>query len=311
MADNLPQFGFDPLPEQMRAARWGVAQVTSNQHVAQTFARHHVCIFPCRDVDSARGKAKAPHTRNGYHDASTVNRQLKTWDALYPTALYGLPCASNEVFILDADRHGNGDGVESLFALFTHYGFNLSSYPCVRTPRDGLHVIFKRPAHLGKTKGRLAEAIDVRDNGYVIAPGTALPDGRQYQLLGGTIEQLAEAIGKRALPLLPGWLAALVVQPPFQARTQVQMHTNPDIVKRQICGLVRAVVRAPEGNRNRVLFWASCRVGALVSQSVIGEGAALALLIEAGRQAGLSNYEATATAKSGLRRVEVEANDGS
>jgi hypothetical protein len=201
--------------------------------------------------------------------------------------------------------------VESICALFAHYGFNLSSYPCVRTPRDGLHVIFRRPAELGKTKARLTAAIDVRDNAYIIAPGTVLPDGRQYQLLNGTIEGLAEAIGKRTLPLLPNWLADLVVQHPLQVKTQTQAPTDPDILKKQICGLVRKVVCAPEGARNQVLFWASCRVGTLVVQGLIGGGDALALLTEAGRQAGLSNHEATATAKSGLRRVEVEATNGS
>jgi len=285
--------------------------VSANRDIALTYARHGVCIFPCREVDSARGKAKAPYSRNGYHDASTDNRQLKTWDALHPAAIYGLPCASNGVFVLDADRHGSGDGVESICALFAHYGFNLSSYPCVRTPRDGLHVIFRRPTELGKTIGRLTATIDVRDNAYIIAPGTVLPDGRQYQLLNGTIEGLAEAIGKRTLPLLPNWLADLVIQPPLQVKTQTQAPTDPDILKKQICGLVRKVVCAPEGNRNRVLFWASCRVAALVAQGLIGGGDALALLTEAGRQAGLSNYEATATAKSGLRRVEVEATNGS
>jgi hypothetical protein len=49
----------------------------------------------------------------------------------------------------------------------------------------------------------------------------------------------------------------------------------------------------------------------LVAQSVIREDSALALLVEAGRQAGLTNSEATATARSGLRRVEVEAGHGS
>lgn len=284
--------------------------MNTNRDIALTYARHGVRIFPCREADSPRGKAKAPYSRNGYHDASTDSRQLKTWDALCPAALYGLPCALNGVFVLDADRHGNGDGVESLFSLFAHYNSNLSFYPCVRTPRDGLHVIFRRPVELGKTIGRLTVAIDVRDNAYVIAPGTVLPDGRQYRLLNGTVEELAGAIGKRTLPLLPNWLANLVVQPSLQAKPQAEAPTDPDIIKRQMRGLVLAVVGAPEGNRNRVLFWASCRIGALVAQGVIGGGNALALLTEAGRQAGLSSYEAAATAKSGLRRIEAETSDG-
>lgn len=276
--------------------------------LAAVYAAAGVSIFPCHENDYARGKVKSPYTRNGYHDASTDACRLQIWDEAYPTALYGIPCAPNGLIVLDADRHGNGDGVESIFALFAIHGADLNSYPCVQTPSGGgLHVLFRRPAELGKTRGTLTAAIDIRDNAYIIAPGSVLPDGRQYQLLNGTIWELAEAIGKRTLPILPNWLAALIVQPALQARTQVQTPTNPDTLKKQIGGLVRAVVCAREGNRNRALFWASCRVSALVAQNVINEGAALALLIEAGRQAGLTNSEAVTTARSGLRRVKVDA----
>jgi hypothetical protein len=64
--------------------------------------------------------------------------------------------------------------------------------------------------------------------------------------------------------------------------------------------LVRTVVLARQGERNATLHWAACRLGELVRQGQIHPDAAFALIVEAGRHAGLSPREAAATARSGL-----------
>jgi hypothetical protein len=228
---------------------------------------------------------------------------------MYPKALYGLPCGPNGLFVLDADRHGNGDGVANVMALFARCGFNWQSVPVVQTPRDGLHFIFQKPAGLGKTKGKIADAVDVRDNGYIIAPGITLPDGRRYALVNGRVEQLALAIANRSLPLMPEWLIAAVLQP-YRAPTPFKAPANIEAAANQLRGLIHAVVGAPSGNRNRVLYWAACRLGGFVSQGIVGGEAALALLLEAGQQAGLGQREAQATALSGLRQGQRDAAHG-
>jgi hypothetical protein len=185
-------------------------------------------------------------------------------------------------------------------ALFDHYKFDYGSAPCVRTPRNGLHVIFARPAGLGKAKGKLSDAIDIKDNGYIIAPGNILPDGRAYRLLNGSVEQLAGCISANTLPPVPEWLKQLIVQPPKPVKKPSTYQPTAQQCVNSVSGIVRTVINAGEGNRNRALYWASCRIGELARQGAINEQAAFALLVEAGTQAGLSAPEVHATAKSGM-----------
>ncbi|GAA4717129.1 bifunctional DNA primase/polymerase [Sphingomonas lutea] len=274
---------------------------SENQLVARTYCASDVPVFPCKEAGEG---SKSPYVANGFHEATARLDRLNDWAAKYPTAIYGLPCSANNVLVLDADRHGNGDGVANVMAIYAQHGFDWRSVPAVHTPRDGLHFFFQKPKTLGKTKGRLADAVDVRDNGYVIAPGNKLPDGRRYAILNGTLEQLVSAIANRALPIMPDWLVTAVLQP-YRVPSRSSVPATPEIATNQLSGLIQAVVRAPTGSRNRLLFWAACRLGDFVDAGVVQRDVAFALLFEAGQQAGLSRREAQATSLSGLRRGEL------
>jgi hypothetical protein len=66
--------------------------------------------------------------------------------------------------------------------------------------------------------------------------------------------------------------------------------------------LVRIVVRAAEGQRNSVLFWAACRGGEAVRDGRAAEDFVVDVLSEAAGRAGLSQSEARRTIQSGMRR---------
>lgn len=268
-----------------------------NGALAVIYAKAGIPVFPCREAGTL---AKSPYIKRGYHSASVEMALLSCWASMHPNAVYGLPCNPNGLLVLDADRHGQGDGVASLLALFDRYGFDLQSAPCVRTPRNGLHIIFARPADLEKTKGALTDAIDIKDNGYIIAPGNILPDGRAYQLLNGSIDQLASCIASNTLPAVPDWLRSLIVSSPKPISPSGNYKTNPQQCINSLTGIVRTIINAGEGSRNQALYWAACRIGELIQQGAINEQAAYALLVEAGAQVGLPNHEAYATAKSGI-----------
>ena len=290
----------------------------NNQVVGMTYATAGVSVLPCHASGS---RAKSPHTTNGFHEASTEAAQLKLWEWKYPDAIYGLPCAPNGLFVLDADRHGNGDGVANIMALFECHGYDWRSGPVVETPGNGLHFIFRKPVGLERTKGKIAKAVDVRDNGYIIAPGNILPDGRRYNLLNGTINQLAIAIANHSLPLMPEWLIRLALQPTSVASALRETPVNhcrashgppasADGSLHSLGGIIRAVIGAAVGERNRTLFWAACRLGTLVGEKIIHPEAALSLLTDAGELAGLARREARATALSGLRQGRGDAIHG-
>jgi hypothetical protein len=288
--------------------------VTHNRVIALQYASQNVSVFPCRESDTSFGKAKAPYVEGGWHSATSIETQILKWWNAWPDAMVGLPCRMNGIIALDADRHGNGDGVASLHNVFAQHRFNPNSTPCVTTPRNGLHCIFHRSQESGDTKARLAPAIDVRDNAYIIAAGSIMADGRRYSLRDASPEDLAKAVGNDGLPEMPSWLKAMIVKsaPVISAQhnsARESLARSGDL-KPRLAGLVRKVVLAPMGERNAVLHWAACRVGEMVKAAAIQEHAAVALLAEAGRQAGLAEREAKATAQSGIKNGRAGAGNG-
>lgn len=257
-----------------------------------------VKIFPCREGGSS---AKAPYTRGGFKEATAEASLVQPWFSTFPSAVWGLPCAMNNVIVLDADRHGKGDGVANLIALFERLGFNPRSIPTVATPNGGYHFYFKRPSDLGRTKARLCEAVDIRDNAYVIAPDCQMLDGRRYQLVEGTLPDFAEAVAGGWLPEPPPWMLQMLVHPPAPPPAEALRVLDDDSIRHQIKGLMGALLSAEDGNRNRLLFWVACRLAELVRDELLALELAEMLLDDAGHRIGLSTREIRATAISGLR----------
>ena len=66
--------------------------------------------------------------------------------------------------------------------------------------------------------------------------------------------------------------------------------------------LARAVIRAPEGQRRKILYWAACRVGEVIAAGEIGTELGVELLSQAATVAGLPEVEARWIIAGGLRR---------
>lgn len=298
VAENSPRL----RRSDMNSDRW---PMTTNQWAAAAYARRGVRIVPAREADSAVGPVKSPYVPGGFKSASAEIERIAEWWNSWPSAIVGLPCRANGIIVLDADRHGLGDGVADAFALFERCGLDSAAVPVVITPRDGRHFIFRRPDTLGDTKGNVARAIDVRDNAYVIAAGSVLSNGRRYELATGTVGQLAAAIAERSLPILPPVFSAMIAKPvrPHSAtgRSAVPLRfpANPDLRPR-LAGLIRTVAKAKPGQRNSTLHWAACRAGELVDAGLLSACIAEVMLVEAGAFAGLPCREALATVRSGL-----------
>lgn len=268
-----------------------------------------VKVFPCQELGKA---VKAPYITGGFKEATTDILIGEVWAHKFPNAAWGLPCALNDVLVLDADRHGKGDGVANLRALFEQYGFDWRKVPTVSTPNNGYHFYFNRPAGLGPTKAHLCEAVDVRDNGYVIAPDCQMGDGRWYRLVEGSLTQFAEAIAARLLPDPPEWMLLMLVHSPAPERvgTSRPIAVDDEALRNQVKGLILAVLRAKEGNRNKLLFWVACRLAEMVRTDLLALDVAEMLLDEAGTRAGLSQREVRGTAISGLRTILRGERDG-
>jgi hypothetical protein len=113
----------------------------TNLTVALAYASAGLPVFPCLPN-------KLPAiTGNWLANATTDKQKISAWWAANPNALVGLPLKPLDAFVLDADRHGDGeDGVAHLEELFaTHGPFN--GVPEVETANNGRHFYFKQPAN--------------------------------------------------------------------------------------------------------------------------------------------------------------------
>lgn len=179
-----------------------VATCTDNLATALALAAQGFSVFPCH---SGGQKAKSPMPFIKWREASTTDpATIAAWWRKWPEAAIGLDLAKSGLLVIDADRHGEADGVEAFGALMAEHGFDPDSAPLVATPNAGNHHYFrqgKKGKPHGNSEGNLPPGINVRGaGGYVIAPGTVMQDGRVYELWG----DLAAA------PEIPDWLSAIL-----------------------------------------------------------------------------------------------------
>ena len=178
-----------------------VTLVGANLDTALALAGAGLSVFPCH---AGGDKAKQPMPFIKWRDASTTSEsQIRQWWQKWPDAAIGLDLGKCGLLVIDADRHGEHDGVEAWGAVMAAHGFDPDSAPLVATPNQGNHHFFRQPAdrRLGNGRGSLPPGVDVRgEGGYVIAPGTVMADGRVYELFGD--------LG--AAPAIPDWLSAIL-----------------------------------------------------------------------------------------------------
>lgn len=170
-------------------------------NLARMYARNGCKIFPCRE-SGPKGKIKAPYTDHGYKDASADAQQIEAWWKKWPNAIVGVACAENGIIVLDGDRHDENDGVAAIEAILADIGFDKANVPVVETPNNGEHLYFMMPQY-GEPAPSPDKGVDVKFNGYVIAPGSRFADGREYRLTNRTPEELASVIQKRDLREIP------------------------------------------------------------------------------------------------------------
>jgi hypothetical protein len=177
-----------------------VTIVGANLDTALALAGAGLSVFPCH---AGGDKAKQPMPFIKWRDASTTSQsQIRQWWQKWPDAAIGLDLGKCGLLVVDADRHGEHDGVEAFGSIMAANRFDPDSAPLVATPNHGNHHFFRQPDRpLGNGRGSLPPGVDVRgEGGYVIAPGTVMADGRVYELFG----DLAAA------PAIPDWLAAML-----------------------------------------------------------------------------------------------------
>ena len=104
-----------------------------------------------------------------------------------------MPCKHLDLLVIDCDRHtDDADGV-ALFDDMVAENGALPEHPIIETPNNGLHHIFRQPSLIKIGNRTVARGIDSRgyrlenDGGYIIGPGSVLPDGRGWKPAKGSL----------------------------------------------------------------------------------------------------------------------------
>jgi hypothetical protein len=155
--------------------------------------------------------SKEPHgwsVPHGHLDASADLGIIEHWWSRAPRANVGIACAKSDLLVIDVDPRNAGD--ETLGALLKRLG-DLPPTWTTLTPGGGQHYYFRHEGELAV--GSLGEGIDLKWNGYVVAPPSIHPNGGRYRWDVGfhpTNTPLAE------LPDV--WLARILGRPRICAR---------------------------------------------------------------------------------------------
>ena len=269
-------------------------QVAAQMHAAR--GRH---VFPCLPGD------KRPAVDRWEQRACAEPERVRRY---WPSARHnvGIACGPSGLVVLDLDTHGQlpedwrmpgiVDGKDVLAQICEWAGQPWPATHTVVTPSGGWHLYFKAPegAEIRNSASLIGPMVDVRGRGgYVVGQCSAI-DGRTY-----------DALDTDDPDPLPSWIVRLLTR-----RREADHETAPDAprgwpartsVFGRFGGLVHTVETGPEGQRNNILYWASCRVREMVDAREIGAGGATAFLVSAAVRAGLSERDARKTIASAMR----------
>ncbi|WP_313536012.1 bifunctional DNA primase/polymerase [Arsenicicoccus bolidensis] len=253
---------------------------------ARSLASAGVPVFPCQV------EGKRPLTRRGFLDASSDAAQVAAWWSRTPNANIGIPTGgASGVVVVDVDVHGPTDG-RVAWKRAADAGLVSGAGLLVRTPTGGMHAYFPAtPGREQRSWQAAAAGVDFRgDCGYIIAPPSQRTiDGRTKRY------RVAD-------------IAALSVGPVDAARLRDLLDPRPAAPARPSGGEVAVdaerlaawVSGRGEGERNRSLFWAACRL----AENGTSPGDALNALGAAAHSAGLSDREITTTVRSAYRATQ-------
>jgi hypothetical protein len=275
-----------PDPFDVLAALIRVDRSPSLAFAARSLAAAGVPVFPCLV------EGKRPLTRRGFLDASSDPEPVAAWWSRTPDANIGIPTgAASGVVVVDVDVHGAQDG-RAAYQRATDAGLVDGAGLLVRTPTGGAHVYFPATPGSEQRSWQAATAgVDFRgDGGYIIAPPSRrIVDGnmRRYEVA----DIAAHSVGHVDAARLRDFLDPRPVAPPHTESTSMVVDGKR---------LAAWVAGRGEGERNRGLFWAACRL----AENGVSAADALDALGAAAQSAGLGDREIATTVRSAYRATQ-------
>jgi hypothetical protein len=265
-----------------------------NLITALELAARDIAVFPVAVRKLEDGTLEKKPVVKWRDEATALRAQIRTWWAVRPDCVIGIDLDRAGLFVIDLDKHPCApDGVAAFRSL---RGNNpIPVVPVTITATGGLHLCFRNPARLTNARGNMPAGTDVRGiGGFIVAPGSTWvsPKGTTY-IWRPHPEHPRLVDMYPDVPPLPDWLLH-VVRPPRQTNHRPIFSGARNGGLR---ALFACVLNAREGERNNILFWASCR-----AREEGGSNFARDMLMEAARRAGLPEMEARRTINSGFNQ---------
>ncbi|MGV1049170.1 MAG: bifunctional DNA primase/polymerase [Solirubrobacterales bacterium] len=198
-------------------------------------------IFPLRP------KTKEPFEGIGVYQASSDEKQIRTWWKKHPNANIGLHCGGSGLIAIDLDSYKD------------HFAdINLCETVTSLTGNGGEHRIYLMPEgkrYGGKTGGLARQNIDVRGwGGYIVLPPSTHPNGREYAW------EIEFSPDETEVAPLPEHIKELLDNAYVEQQTTAQIFAGcdvslsaPDLRGYKLKGAILELIHsAPDGDRSQI-----------------------------------------------------------
>jgi len=254
---------------------------------------HGWCLFP------VKRESKRPHISKWPVRATDDGDVIARWWTRWRGANIGIATGSkSHVVVLDVD---GAEGRASLARLVEEHAPLPATYR-VSTGREdgGEHFYFRIPDGVNvPTRVGRWQGIDIKgDRGQAVGAGSVHRSGSRY----------AAADPKAPVAPAPDWLLAATERPQGGPAPTTRSVGVPvaDYVARAIAGELEALTGSGRGERNDQLNRSACALGHYVGSGQADEEEVFDALLTAALKIGLSEAEAGATIRSGLKAGKVE-----
>jgi len=139
--------------------------VNDLQATAISLAESGVSVLP---LEPGKKRPLGRLVHHGHKDASYDVKVVKRWWEREPEANIGIACKQSSLVVFDIDRRNGGFRPEELPDTLT-----------VGTP-GGRHLYYAVADPFWRPAGEYRQGVDIKWDGYVVAPPSMHPDGRPY-----------------------------------------------------------------------------------------------------------------------------------
>lgn len=265
------------------------------KHIEKYLARGWYLI-PLRDG------AKIPSIGDWVNTASNDQVIVLGWLRRAPAMNLGVVCgAKSGFFAVDIDNKGERTGMDSLRRL-QQSDRRLPETLTQITASGAMHMLYQADADFDPPSSKdFVPGIEVRGRGAQIVISPSVIGQGRYAWENFNV--------KIAAP--PRWLVEQLTRKPRSISERARVHrfdrvSSDNRPLSRIEGAAAKVAGEREGNRNKLLNWATYVAGDAAAKGGIDPNYVAHRMYAAGRAAGLDHKETEATVNSGLRAANKE-----